>query len=137
MGGSSAPDHPDLPTDRHEDGAKGAQVLRVSHVRSTAPDHLDLPGNGHEDGTKGGQVLSVSHKRDQCLDHLDLPGNGHEDGAKGSQVLRVSHGRSSSWTTQTYLAMGMRMEQKAARYSASPMGGSSAPDHPDLPGNRH
>jgi hypothetical protein len=37
----------------------------------------------------------------------------------------------------TYLALGIRMEPKAARYSASPMGGSSPSDHPDLPGNRH
>ncbi len=40
-------------------------------------------------------------------------------------------------TTQTYLAIGIRMEQKVAKYSASPMGGSSPPDYPDLPGNSH
>jgi hypothetical protein len=61
-------------------------------------------------------------------DHLDIHSNGHEDGAKGGQMFSVSHGRSSSWTTQTYLAIGMRIERKAARYSASPMGGSSPPD---------
>jgi hypothetical protein len=88
-----------------------------------APYHPNLPGNRHENGAKGGQILRVSHGRVRTSDHPDSPGDGHEDGAKGGQELSVSHGRSSSWTTQTHLAMGMRMERKAARYSAYLMGG--------------
>ena len=36
------------------------------------PGHLDLPGNGHENGAKGCQVLSISHWRDQCPGPLRL-----------------------------------------------------------------
>jgi hypothetical protein len=66
MGGTHAPDHPDLLGNGHEDGVKGGHVLSASNWRSSPTDHPVLPGNGHEDGVKGGQVLSVSHGRVQC-----------------------------------------------------------------------
>ncbi len=66
MGGSSAPDHPDSPGNRHEDWMRKAARYSASPMGgSSAPDHPDLPGNRHGDGAKGGQVLSVSHRRVQ------------------------------------------------------------------------
>ncbi len=166
IGGSSASGHPDLPGNRHEDGKRlpGTQRLpwegpvpqtpqtylaigmrmerkvvmySESHIEgSSPPDHPDLPGNRHEDGAKGGQVLSVSWEGPVPQTTQSYLAMGIRMELNAAMYSASPMGGPVHRTTQ-YLAMGMRMEQKAARYLASPMGGSSATDHPDLPGNRH
>jgi hypothetical protein len=78
-------------------------------------------------------------------DHPDLPGNGMGMGME-RKVTRYSASPEGGKLapnhplTQTYLAIGMKMERKAARYSTSPMGETQTPrppTDPDLPGDRH